>query len=160
MVFIGPFEFRVSREDEARIRWTNWCQNNCGYWRSCRSYPDTKRQILLHRYLVGERNIPDGYQCDHRDKNPSNNCRGNLRILTKSANQRNRSRNYALASGAGYRNQWSDENGNQCTRYFSVNKYGWVGANILCAIVECTVVRPLYDGIIAAGTHHFEWVTI
>lgn len=42
----------------------------------------------LSHLLVGD--LPDGYQVDHMDRNPLNNTRCNLRIVTHQQNQMNR----------------------------------------------------------------------
>lgn len=50
------------------------------------------RDVLLHRFLMGE---PDGVLIDHRDGDPLNNKRANLRECTIPQNNR-----YALENGA------------------------------------------------------------
>lgn len=49
------------------------------------------RDVLLHRFLMGE---PSGMCVDHRDGNPLNNQRGNLRVCTKGQNTK-----FALDNG-------------------------------------------------------------
>jgi len=50
------------------------------------------KMYLVHRLVLllfrGE--CPDGYECDHIDRNPSNNHINNLRWVTKSENNMNR----------------------------------------------------------------------
>lgn len=48
-----------------------------------------KKKVLLHRVLVGEDNIAKGEEVDHIDRNPLNNLPSNLRLVTKSTNNRN-----------------------------------------------------------------------
>ena len=43
---------------------------------------------LLHHLLVGD--VPDGYEVDHIDGNPTNNTRCNLRLVTHKQNMLNR----------------------------------------------------------------------
>lgn len=46
-----------------------------------------QKNVLLHRLIA---NPPAGMEVDHRDRNPLNNTRGNLRICTRSQNGVNR----------------------------------------------------------------------
>lgn len=51
------------------------------------------RQYRVHRLIVEafiRCPIPDGMQVDHIDRNPENNAKDNLRIVTPSENNRNR----------------------------------------------------------------------
>lgn len=62
-----------------------------------------KKKVLLHRVLVGEDNIAEGMEVDHIDRNVLNNLPSNLRIVSKSTNQRNKRVAGALASrGVGF----------------------------------------------------------
>lgn len=45
------------------------------------------RTILMHRFIM---NTPDGMHTDHKDGNPLNNQKSNLRICTVSENVRNK----------------------------------------------------------------------
>jgi len=47
---------------------------------------------LLHRFIVGEENIPKGKHIDHINDNTLDNRRENLRICTRSENMKNRKR--------------------------------------------------------------------
>ena len=48
-----------------------------------------KKHVQLHRIIVGEKNIAHGMEVDHMDRNPLNNIRSNLRIVSRSTNMRN-----------------------------------------------------------------------
>lgn len=50
-----------------------------------------KKLMQLHRFILGVHGCnPINTEVDHRDRNPLNNTRDNLRIATKSINQRNK----------------------------------------------------------------------
>ena len=50
-----------------------------------------KQKMLLHKFLVhlSGREIPDGYQVDHKDRNKLNCLDDNLRVCTPSQNNQN-----------------------------------------------------------------------
>jgi hypothetical protein len=48
----------------------------------------TRKHLLLHRLIMA---VGPEQKVDHRDRNPLNNCRSNLRVATKVENARNRS---------------------------------------------------------------------
>lgn len=48
---------------------------------------DVNTRVYLHRHLM---NASSGFLVDHKDRNPLNNQRSNLRICSKAENQRNR----------------------------------------------------------------------
>jgi hypothetical protein len=67
--------------------------NTTGYHQVC-IYENKKRKMYqVHRLVLtlfkGE--CPNGYECDHIDRNPLNNCIDNLRWVTHSENNMNRS---------------------------------------------------------------------
>ena len=66
------------------------CSNSGGYARL--KHPETKKLVLLHRYLHELENIiiPDKIEIDHADRNPANNQLSNLKIATPSENNCNR----------------------------------------------------------------------
>ena len=63
--------------------------NGHGYARL--KHPETKKKVLLHRYLQELENItiPDGMVIDHADRNKANNQLSNLKIATTSQNNCN-----------------------------------------------------------------------
>ena len=67
-----------------------WFQHSKGYVRnqSRENRRDVGEGGFMHNRIVG--GLPAGLQVDHRDRNPLNNCRQNLRICTPSQNQHNR----------------------------------------------------------------------
>jgi hypothetical protein len=64
-----------------------WRANPDGYVLRTENTIEGKRTVYLHRFLL---DAPDGWPVDHKDGNPFDNRRRNLRITTPSGNSRNR----------------------------------------------------------------------
>lgn len=76
----------VDKEDYERMNQFNWHFAG-GYARRNKQFPDGKRRIVfMHRELM---NTPDGYETDHINGDRLDNRRSNLRVVTRSQNQRN-----------------------------------------------------------------------
>lgn len=75
--------FYVDYEDYEKIKDLKWTVNNKGYWIHCEY---KKKSIYLHRFIMGN---PEGYKIDHKDQNPSNNRKSNLRLATTQNNRFN-----------------------------------------------------------------------
>jgi hypothetical protein len=75
----------VDDEDFDRFAHLKWYGGNRGY--AVRWIPETKTYSFLHRELT---DAPAGMVVDHIDRNPRNNTRQNLRIVTKSEDLKNR----------------------------------------------------------------------
>jgi hypothetical protein len=67
-------------EEVSRFNWTNMGNG------TCRKTTDPKK--LIHEFLFGK--APPGFEWDHKDMNPRNNCESNLRLATNWQNQANR----------------------------------------------------------------------
>ena len=80
-----PSELLVDPEDAHLLdrQWTK--DRESGYWR--RTTPDGCR-LLLHRVIMG-RTFGDGVLVDHKNRNPSDNRRENLRLTTRLGNSQN-----------------------------------------------------------------------
>lgn len=82
----------VSQEDAAALASTPWFQTKRGYVVTAGS-GKPRRQVRMHR-LVMERKIGRKLSpkelVDHKDRNPGNNRRGNLRLASPSQNNANR----------------------------------------------------------------------
>jgi len=75
----------VSPEDFEHLNQFKWCKSD-GYVKGNGNY-------RLHRYIkieILKETILENYIVDHQDRNPLNNQRSNLRIITYSENTRNR----------------------------------------------------------------------
>ena len=66
------------------------CSESHGY--ALLRHPETKKMVLLHRYLQELENItvPDEMTIDHVDRNKANNRHSNLKIASRSENSCNR----------------------------------------------------------------------
>lgn len=62
------------------------------------------KPILIHRLILG---VADGEIVDHKDRNPLNNTRGNLRICSQMQNMRNRG--IARHNKCGLKGVYADE---------------------------------------------------
>lgn len=75
----------VDDEDFERVRqitWS-WFQPKKNYSKQYVRGRTDGKQVFLHRYIL---NAPQGMLVDHRDGNPFNNCRSNLRLATYQQN--------------------------------------------------------------------------
>lgn len=77
----------VDDEDAEWLGQFRWCAINGkrGIFYAARAV--NCRTVLMHRLII---NAPPGRLVDHRDCNPLNNCRDNLRLATHSQNAANR----------------------------------------------------------------------
>lgn len=70
-------------EDYDKIKNYTWSQDSTGHWH----FKTSNKQIQLTHLLLPE--VPKSQIIDHKDKNPNNNCKTNLRIASKQENSRN-----------------------------------------------------------------------
>lgn len=82
--------FFISRQDEALVQQRTWRITSDGYVQNATNVGGRFVGTMLHREIMGL-TPDDPRSVDHRDGNPLNNTRGNLRILTHAQNQQNRS---------------------------------------------------------------------
>lgn len=82
---------KINMHHYETIKNFKWSLNSKGY--SVTSWTDEngKYQGALHQAIAQllNWNVPNGYEIDHKDRNPLNNLDNNLRICTTSQNQHN-----------------------------------------------------------------------
>ena len=84
----GNFEILIDKEDQERVMQYNWSISkiNGKYFRiECR-FP-TKKLVRLHRFIMNCK--PGDPEIDHKNRNPLDNRKENLRICTRNENMRN-----------------------------------------------------------------------
>lgn len=81
----GGIEFLFDKNDYHKVKSKTWYPNRKSQ-SSSQIYVTDCRGQQLHQFLL---NPPKGFEVDHIDLNPLNNCRSNLRICTHQQNQCN-----------------------------------------------------------------------
>lgn len=97
--------FYIDKEDYKKVEKYRWFINTQGYPEAI----SNKKHIRLHRYILGmQEEFSYDRVVDHINKNPCDNRKSNLRIVSQAVNARNRSiskRNTSGVPGA----SWSKE---------------------------------------------------
>lgn len=91
----GGLEFTFDAVDYHKVRDFTWYINKRN-GRSSTTYVTDSKGTKLHQVLL---KIPEGFEGDHIDLNPMNNCRSNLRICTHQQNQCNQAEQVNNTSG-------------------------------------------------------------
>jgi hypothetical protein len=79
----------VDDEDLPKLAGYGWHRQSKGYVAAMVTEGGKRKMLLLHRHLTG---APKGLLVDHRNGDPLDNRRGNLRVTTQQINQVNRKR--------------------------------------------------------------------
>lgn len=139
----------IDKEDYEKVKQYKWGLSIHGNdIRVVGSSPELNR-IYLHQFLIGE--IDKEKVIDHIDRNPLNNCKSNLRIVSHSINSTNakpRKESKSKIRGVYFRKErpgiakaswiceWSIE-GKRHTKSFSIAKYGEEEAfRLACSLRE------------------------
>jgi len=88
-------KFYIDLLDFNKIKKHTWRKNNWGYICTTVIENNKKKSVFLHRLIM---DFPDKI-IDHIDRNPLNNKRSNLRLVTRKQNQHNFSKSYDNTSG-------------------------------------------------------------
>lgn len=79
----------IDFEDYERVALYRWYLNADGY--AFIAYAKDRKTTGMHRYVLGLENNDNGMHVDHIDRNPLNNTKANLRVVTPSVNMLNTS---------------------------------------------------------------------
>lgn len=109
-------EFALLRGEICSVDDSDWRLVSSYSWRAAYSYKNGRRGrvsgvvarsgrklVLLHRILL---NPSTHEEVDHKDGNPLNNCRNNLRLASRAQNSRNRGR--ARSNRVGFKGVYLD----------------------------------------------------
>ncbi len=86
----------VDDKDFDKVSEYKWYCSSMGYASRTEHKNGTKKEILLHRFLMGAKK---GQEIDHINRNSLDNTRSNLRFCTRSENNHNRGINKNNKSG-------------------------------------------------------------
>jgi hypothetical protein len=95
----------VDDEDYLRLKAHKWSVNSRGYAVRFTEHLGVKKGIRMHREILELGEYDGGMEVDHINRNKLDNRRCNLRLVTRSENQKNRNpfyRNGKLVGGQGW----------------------------------------------------------
>lgn len=103
IIVLRGYNVIIDDEDYGRVSKYSWMPRTNAHYGHPESvyfsyHAGLKGRIMLHRFLVGK-SINDGGIVDHINGNTLDNRKCNLRIVTKSQNNQNRSRNIKSTTG-------------------------------------------------------------
>jgi hypothetical protein len=102
-----PIQFVVDKDDEEKVKKHLWNCTSAGYISSCMYIDGKKKQLLLHRLIMNVEPFPGKgakETIDHINRNPLDNRKENLRILSQTdqnINTGKRKRAVKLPEGCG-----------------------------------------------------------
>jgi hypothetical protein len=100
-----PIAFVFDKEDEEKVKSHYWCCTSAGYIASSKYIDGVKKLLLLHRFILDVPHFPGKgakETIDHINRNPLDNRKENLRILTQTEqniNTKTRKRAVKLPEG-------------------------------------------------------------
>jgi hypothetical protein len=106
----------VDDEDASLVSPLKWCASARGYALCVTRIDGSVSQIKMHRLIL---DAPPGMLVDHRDGDPLNNCKSNLRLCTSSENRKNNKTNGNRSVHRGYPKGVSPWRGKYMARIFS-----------------------------------------
>ena len=77
--------FQIDKEYEGTVSNFTWYITESGY---ARTHLTSKRGLFLHELIMGK--AIQGFEWDHLDRNKLNNCKENLRLVTRTVNSQNK----------------------------------------------------------------------
>lgn len=86
----------VDDSDYELVSKYKWYCSSMGYASRTQHIGGVKKEILLHRFILG---AEKGQEIDHKDRDPLNNSRKNIRFCTRSENNHNKGLNKNNSSG-------------------------------------------------------------
>lgn len=114
---------------------SKWYLNHAGYAERSRR---RGRHGLLHRLVM---NAPIGMFVDHRDRDPMNNCRSNLRVVTPAESSLNKGRRAGTSTFRGV--SWNPKSRKWCV-YLNQKYIGLFADELVAAEVWIAVAAPVY----------------
>lgn len=100
----------IDSEDYIAVSKYRWFAAKQSYKHRLEFYAKTKisgKAKSLHRFIVGEDNIPEGYVVDHVNNDPLDNRKSNLRLVNKYQSMQNRrgwmKRDFSKGSNSTYK---------------------------------------------------------
>jgi hypothetical protein len=119
------------------------------WFAAARGYAMTSRGVYMHKLIASRIGLDVSLRTDHRDLNPLNNCRDNLREATQADNGRNRGRNRNNTSG--YKGVWWHKRNRRWIADIKVNRQKFHLGTFLTAIEAARAYNK------AAETHFGEF---
>ncbi|WP_085023911.1 HNH endonuclease signature motif containing protein [Anaerovibrio sp. JC8] len=99
---INGKQILISDSDAERVSQHRWREHGKGYLYTYMRIGGKTKKVYLHRFILGVHDKSDGLQVDHKNRNPRDNRRENLRLVSQAVNLRNLS--ITAPTSTGFRN--------------------------------------------------------